>query len=67
MSRRACWPTIAPPSHIAAILPFVRSPLTPTPLVVGCMVPDLPYFLLPGIARELTHSIAGGLSPAFWQ
>ena len=47
------------PSHIAAILPFVRSPLAPAALVIGSMVPDLPYFLPLGIPRELTHSIPG--------
>ncbi|MFM9919761.1 DUF4184 family protein [Lacisediminihabitans sp. H27-G8] len=47
------------PSHIAAILPFVRSPLAPAALVIGSMVPDLPYFLPLGIPRGLTHSIPG--------
>ena len=47
------------PSHIAAILPFVRSPLAPAALVTGSMVPDLPYYLPLGIPRELTHSIPG--------
>ena len=47
------------PSHIAAILPFVRSPLAPAALVIGSMVPDLPYFVPLGIPRELTHSIPG--------
>ncbi|CAN5542054.1 hypothetical protein BH10ACT4_BH10ACT4_14280 [soil metagenome] len=47
------------PSHIAAILPFARSPLAPAALVIGSMVPDLPYFLPLGTPRELTHSIPG--------
>ena len=47
------------PSHIAAILPFVRSPLAPAALVIGSTVPDLPYFLPLGIPRELSHSLPG--------
>jgi hypothetical protein len=47
------------PSHIAVILPFVRTPLAPAALVIGSMVPDLPYFLPLGIPRGLTHSIPG--------
>jgi hypothetical protein len=47
------------PSHIAAALPFARTPLLPAALVIGSMVPDLPYFLPVGIPRELTHSIPG--------
>jgi hypothetical protein len=47
------------PSHIAAILPFARSPLAPAALVIGSMVPDLPYFLPLEIPRQLTHSIPG--------
>jgi hypothetical protein len=47
------------PSHIAAILPFARFSLAPAALVIGSMVPDLPYFLPLGIPRQLTHSIPG--------
>ena len=32
-------------SHPAAVLPFLRTPLPASALVVGSMVPDLPYYL----------------------
>lgn len=47
------------PSHIAAVLPFVRLPLASAALVIGSMVPDLPFFLPLGLHREQTHSLAG--------
>lgn len=49
------------PSHIAAVLPFLRTPLPGAALVVGSMVPDLPYFVPLGISRQLTHSVPGVL------
>jgi hypothetical protein len=50
------------PSHIAAILPFARTPLPAAGLAIGSMVPDLPYFVPIGIPREYTHSLIGGLT-----
>jgi len=47
------------PSHAAAILPFLRSPLPVAALAVGSMVPDLPYFVPLGVPRELSHSLLG--------
>jgi hypothetical protein len=49
------------PSHVAAILPFVRTPLLPAGLAIGSMVPDLPYFVPIGLSREFTHSLVGAL------
>lgn len=49
-------------SHPAAILPFVRTPLLPAGLVIGSMVPDLPYFVPVGIPRGLTHSLVGSVT-----
>ncbi|MCU1514198.1 MAG: cell wall anchor protein [Microbacteriaceae bacterium] len=47
------------PSHVAAILPFVRSPLPAAALVAGSMMPDLPYFIPLGIPRNFSHSLVG--------
>jgi hypothetical protein len=33
------------PSHAAAVLLFLRTPLPPSALVIGSMAPDLPYYL----------------------
>ena len=49
------------PSHAAAVLPFLRSPLPVAALVAGSMVPDLPYFIPLGVPRELSHSPLGVL------
>jgi hypothetical protein len=49
-------------SHPAAVLPFLRTPLLPAGLVIGSMVPDLPYFLPVGIPRALTHSLFGSVT-----
>jgi hypothetical protein len=49
-------------SHPAAVLPFLRTPLLPAGLVIGSMVPDLPYFLPVGIPRGLTHSLVGSFT-----
>ncbi len=45
-------------SHVAAVLPFVRTPLVPSALVVGSMVPDLTMFYRLHIYTE-THSVLG--------
>jgi hypothetical protein len=47
------------PSHIAAALPFVRTPLPIAPLVIGTMAPDVPYYLPLRVPRDLTHSLVG--------
>jgi len=47
------------PSHVAAVLPFLRTPLPAAGLVIGSMVPDLPYFVPLGVSRNLTHSLPG--------
>jgi hypothetical protein len=47
------------PSHVAALLPILRTPLPATGLVIGSMVPDLPYFAPIGVSRGLTHSVVG--------
>jgi hypothetical protein len=49
------------PSHVAAILPFARTPLLPAGLAIGSMAPDLPYFVPIGFSRELTHSVLGAV------
>lgn len=47
------------PSHIAAVLPLLHrgSPLHPTSLVVGAMIPDLAYIF--GLSGSQTHSPGG--------
>jgi hypothetical protein len=49
-------------SHVAAVLPLVRTPLLPSALVVGSMVPDLPYFLPLPLTSYVTHSPVGVVS-----
>lgn len=49
-------------SHVAAVLPFVRSPLPPAALAFGAMAPDLFYFLRIGIPRDLSHSLLGAVT-----
>jgi hypothetical protein len=49
------------PSHLAAALPFLRTPLVPAALAIGTMAPDFPYYVPRrfDIPRELTHSLLG--------
>jgi hypothetical protein len=47
------------PSHIAAVLPFARTPLPPAALAIGAMVPDLFYYVPLDVPRGLTHSWLG--------
>ena len=47
------------PSHIAAVLPFARTPLQPAALALGAMVPDLFYYVPLDVPRGLTHSWLG--------
>ncbi|MCM0673180.1 DUF4184 family protein [Micromonospora phytophila] len=49
-------------SHVAAVLPLTRSAwLVPSALVIGSMVPDLPYYVPLPVEATLTHSLAGVL------
>jgi hypothetical protein len=62
------------PSHAAAVLPLVRSPLPASALVVGSMAPDLPYYLpwTPGLVTHTTLAVVstdlalGALVWAVW-
>lgn len=47
------------PSHVAAVLPFVRTPLFPAALVIGSMAPDLLYYVPIRVPRDLAHSPVG--------
>lgn len=47
------------PSHVAAALPFLHTPLIPAAVVIGSMAPDVPYFMPLGLPRDLTHSPLG--------
>ncbi|WFE24994.1 DUF4184 family protein [Solwaraspora sp. WMMD791] len=50
-------------SHVAAVLPLTRTAwLVPSALVIGSMVPDLPYFLPLPVDATLTHSLVGVLT-----
>ncbi|MBJ7518905.1 MAG: DUF4184 family protein [Solirubrobacteraceae bacterium] len=46
-------------SHPAAIVPFLRTGLVPSALVIGSMAPDLPYYLPLPVNWSATHSAAG--------
>jgi len=55
------------PSHIAAVLPMMRRPVTrlpfvPTALVIGSMIPDVPLFTSHWPDYHQTHSVAGVLT-----
>ncbi|MGY1622647.1 DUF4184 family protein [Geodermatophilus sp. SYSU D00965] len=61
-------------SHPAAVLPFLRTPLPPSALVVGSLAPDLPFYL-PVPFPWATHTalavvtvdvLLGGLAWALW-
>lgn len=49
-------------SHPAAVLPLARGRLVPSALVLGSMVPDLPYFIPVPASATLTHSIPGAVT-----
>ncbi len=62
------------PSHAAAVLPLLRTPLPASALVVGSVTPDIPYYL-PGDPGVFTHTATavvttdlalGGLAWAVW-
>jgi hypothetical protein len=46
-------------SHPAAVLPLMRWGLLPSALVIGSMVPDLPYYLPMPVDSGTTHSLPG--------
>jgi len=50
------------PSHVAAALPFVRTPLLTAGVVVGTMAPDIPYYVPVPVPRELSHSVLGAVT-----
>jgi hypothetical protein len=47
------------PSHVAAVLPFARTPLLPAGLAIGAMMPDLFYYVPIDIPRSFAHSWLG--------
>lgn len=49
-------------SHPAAVLPFLRSGLVPSALVIGSMTPDLPYFLPNPFSATTTHTLVGAVT-----
>jgi Domain of unknown function (DUF4184) len=62
------------PSHAAAVLPFLRTPLPASALVIGSVAPDLPYYLPVELPWD-THTAAavvtvdlllGGLAWVVW-
>lgn len=46
-------------SHPAAAIPFLRTGLIPSALVVGCMAPDFEYFLHFAPEGGFSHTLAG--------
>ena len=62
------------PSHAAAVLPFLRTPLPASALVIGSVAPDLPYYLptdFPwrthtALAIVTTDLVLGALAWAGW-
>lgn len=46
-------------SHPAAVVPLLRTGLVPSALVIGSMIPDLPYYAPVPVAWTATHSAAG--------
>ena len=46
-------------SHAAAVVPLLRTGLVPSALVIGSMIPDLPYYVPLPVASSSTHAPAG--------
>jgi Domain of unknown function (DUF4184) len=46
-------------SHVAAVVPIARRPLSVPALVCGAMAPDLPYYLALPVSAAITHSLLG--------
>jgi hypothetical protein len=49
-------------SHPAAVLPLLRWGMPPSALVVGSVVPDVPFYVPIPVSIELTHSLTGAVS-----
>jgi hypothetical protein len=49
-------------SHPAAILPFLRSPMPASALVIGSMSPDLPLYLPMPYTVAFSHSVVGAVT-----
>ena len=47
------------PSHTAAAIPFFRTRLVPSAIIIGCMAPDFEYFLRFEVEGGLGHSFLG--------
>lgn len=46
-------------SHPAAVLPFLRSGLPPSALIIGSIAPDIPYYAPTPIVSHFTHTLLG--------
>jgi hypothetical protein len=46
-------------SHPAAVVPLLRTALVPSALVIGSMIPDLPYYVPVPVSSTATHSAVG--------
>ena len=46
-------------SHPAAVVPLLRTGLVPSALVIGSMIPDLPYYVPVPVSWTATHSMPG--------
>ncbi len=46
-------------SHAAAVIPLRRTPLVISALVIGCFIPDFPYFLLIKGHQLYGHTLSG--------
>jgi hypothetical protein len=53
-------------SHPAAAIPFLRTRLVPSALVIGCMAPDFEYFLHFAPEGGFGHTLAGVFLIALW-
>jgi hypothetical protein len=49
-------------SHPAAVLPLLRFGMPPSALVIGSVVPDLPFYVPIPVSIETTHSLTGAMS-----
>ena len=47
------------PAHAAAAIPFQRTPLIPSALVIGCFSPDFEYFLRLAPKGSFGHTLTG--------
>jgi uncharacterized protein DUF4184 len=49
-------------SHPAAVLPFLRTRLPPSALVIGAVAPDVPYYAPAPMTPHVTHTLLGAVS-----